>query len=370
MQISIRRFLPAPLSATLLAVILCFAFSPQAMSEEQDDKPAKRSSKEPSIDEATLRTLLPGTWSWKLPKDEDGNTPSVLVSFDGDLNVVGTARMTNGAALAISPSSKPVRITLLQDAETGLKSPATGSILKLTMPGIWDKPVRFLVKSATRKKLECIDLADTENPNKITLTKTTDRLLKEIEGPGQTSITQAPSEPPQPAAAPTPAPQPTLPPAPSPVVTKRQPERPPLMSVFERIKAEQAEKVTEESTKEEPPPAPTPPAQPASETSSPSLRDILIQRRPPRISLHDRLKAEQAEKAANDAQPSTKPPPVRASESNNTSLRDILVQRRRPHLSLFDRLKAEQAEKAAAPKSEQAPAKDPPTIENAPPKSP
>lgn len=266
----------------LSAVILHSCGLTTLLAAKPDVKAPTPPAKEQPDGRVIFARILPGTWSWKAPKKSDAT--DILLSFDESMNVVGTARLGD-SGLVVSPGVKPTKITLAADSETGIKSPATGLILTLPLPGIQAKPARLLIKSYSEKKLDCVDLADTEKPVRFTITKTNERVLHDIAGPAQSTATIVPADEPPP----TPAPAPASTSAPATTDAVR-PSAPPArrgaMSLFQRLKAEQAQKKEEEA------------AEAAKSTPPPSIPPSVIYNRPSRpvSSVFQRLKAEQAQK--------------------------------------------------------------------------
>ena len=274
------RFFSLVLPAAAV-VMQTFCLTP-AQAAKPDNKTPNMPAKEQPDGRVNFARILPGTWSWKALKKSEAT--DILLSFDESMNVVGTARVGD-SGLVVSPGVKPTKITLAADSETSIKSPATGLILTLPLPGIQTKPAKLLIKSYSEKKLECVDLADTEKPVRFTITKTNERVLHDIAGPAQSTVTIVPADEP-----------PTAPPA-APAVSSAtatpdavRPSAPPVrrgaMSLFQRLKAEQAQRKEEEA------------AEAAKSTPPPSIPPSVILNRPSRpvSSVFQRLKAEQLQK--------------------------------------------------------------------------
>ncbi|MBX7211298.1 MAG: hypothetical protein K1X78_23525 [Verrucomicrobiaceae bacterium] len=316
MKPAARHLFTHPFIALLAAAALLPAAPARA---ESDEKPAKRRSTGPVFDVEMLRPLLRGTWDWKQPKGDAGGLTDIFLSFDENATVVGTARIVGDGGLEVSRNVKPARIVIVQNISTGLRSPEVGTLLVLPLPGIRGKPARLLLKAAGQSKLECIDLADTERPAKVNIVKTSDRLLHEIEGPGlQRAAVAPPADEPPPAAVP--APPPAELPAPR-VVRQPSGRRLPMGSVFQRLKDEQAEKAAQ--TKQ-------------TEASSPGFQYVPEFKSRPYVSVFERLKTEQSGKAAGE-KPAGSPP--------ISPYKHVTAPLPQPPSSVYERLKTGQAEK-------------------------
>lgn len=275
---------PSPFVLLAAAVVMqSFCIAP-SQAAKPDNKTPNTPAREQPDGRVNFTRILPGTWSWKAPKKSDAT--DILFSFDDALRVVGTARVGE-SGLVVSPGVKPTKLTLAADSETGLKSPATGLILTLPLPGIQAKPARLLIKSYSEKKLDCVDLADTDKPVKFTIVKTSDRVLQDIAGPAQSTANVVPADaPPFTPPAQGPANPPT---APAPVGATPPPTAPVrrgAMSIFQRLKSEQAEKKMEEAVA------------PSKSAPAPPIPPSVIYNRPSRpvSSVFQKLKAEQAQK--------------------------------------------------------------------------
>lgn len=300
----------------------------------------------PVFDIETLRPLLRGTWDWRLPKGDSNGATDVIVSFDDNANVIGTARVIDGGGLVVSPNVAPVRIVIVQSATTGLKSPERGTLLVLPLPGIQIKPARLLLKSASAKKIECIDLAATDRPVRANFVKTSDRFLHEIAGPPSNPVSAVPPAPPPPIESPA-----ASPPAPGPAVVKRAPNPYPAMSVFQRLKIAQTEKEADAQATPAPP-RPTPPLKYVPEFKS-----------RPSNSVFQKLKEVQ----------STKPPESKAqtaAQPPSSPYKILQTPPRRP-LSVYERLKSKLQEKNGEAKKTPEQDKTPSAADQPPrPKSP
>lgn len=311
------------LSVSILCVLLAACLSPAAVARPEsngaaDAKPRQSPSAGPAFDIRTLKPLLRGTWAWKLPAKDANGTTDLFVSFDEEASVTASARLVEGEGLVVSPPFKAAAVTVLEDASTNIKSPERGTILVLPLPGIQINPARLLLKAVSQKKIECVDLTDTENPARANLVKTTDRSLHDIKGP-------------QPSGAPAAAASESGPSDASSPGTTPEPARRPTLSVFQRLKKEQAERAASEST------SPPPPATPASTTYIHKLENPSTP-----VSMFRRLKEEQAARTAESQAATTQSTPASPFE---------VLQRpsRRKPQSVYQRLKAEQAAKGPEP---------------------
>ena len=287
-----------------------------------------------AFQEAALQPLLRGTWDWRLGKAGKGAVSDIIFSCDDKLNVIASATIVDGA-IRLLPKSLPAPLILLKDTTTGIRSPERGSILIVPMQGIWPRPARLLLRSVTDKRIECTDITDTAAPNKIVLTKTSDRTIDDV-------AAAPPSAPPPPVA------QPVLdetpPPPPLTLAERAAADRHPLfrrgvMSVFERLKKDQANKPDDES--DAPPPAPRLPLPPP--------KFVPDAPRAPVMSLYQRLKIEKETAAA---PPRAAPAPRPASPLPPKFVPNPV---RTPVMSLYERIKAGQEKQNAEEKKPEPP---------------
>ena len=280
-----------------------------------------------AFQEAALQPMLRGTWDWKFGKGDKGTISDIILSFDDRLNVVASATIIDGS-LRLLPKLPPAPLILLRDTSTGIKSPERGSILIVPMQGIQARPARLLLRSVTDKRIECTDITDTASPGKVVLTKTSDRMIDDV------------------AAAPAALP---APPVAEPVVEEPPPRpatlseraaasmhpalRRGVLSVFERLKKDQANKPEE---KTDAPPEPQVPALPP--------KFVPEGPRAPVMSLYQRLKT------ANEQKTAGKPPPPAETPPKPPSLlppKFVPSPVRTPVMSLYQRLKVEQEKQEA-----------------------